>query len=271
MSTPVNMANVNALGSQFTQNIFKDVARKSFRTAGNLRRQIGKPATVTNAGGFNYRTTANPSAAKVPLGLPAGSNPRTGPAAPNQLPRSPQGLHRNYFYMQPAIGGAATPQAIGTGQKQLTTGQKALTPVPLSQNAVNRINQVITTPYNPPPRTFAMPESVSMTRNTAGPAYANVEGTPATPPDVSGSEGKASPVQFADVSTKSNAPYPTHVHPEGSSSMVLPRLTAAQPRPNQFTVGSRNIRGGGIAAMGSKLEEGLSTRPLRVPQPRKRV
>lgn len=60
--------------------------------------------------------------------------------------------------------------------------------------------------------------------------------------------------QFSDVSPKDNSPYPTHTHPAGSSSAVLPSLTASQPKPNTFTVGSRNAKPGGIAARGSQLE-----------------
>lgn len=83
------------------------------------------------------------------------------------------------------------------------------------------------------------------------------------------------PVKFSNVSPQSNAPYPTHVHPAGSSSAILPHLSATETgktgRPNEFTVGSRNIKGSGIAAMGSKLEEGLRTKPFPVPEPKRRV
>jgi hypothetical protein len=57
-----------------------------------------------------------------------------------------------------------------------------------------------------------------------------------------------------DASPKVNGPYPQHIHPEGSSIAPLPNLTAAQPKPNEFTVGSRNAKPGGLAARGSQLE-----------------
>lgn len=63
--------------------------------------------------------------------------------------------------------------------------------------------------------------------------------------------------QFADVSTKNNAPFPTHVHPAGSSNMTMPNASAAHSapgRPQTFTVGSRNSNPNGIAAAGSRLE-----------------
>ena len=60
--------------------------------------------------------------------------------------------------------------------------------------------------------------------------------------------------QFANVAPRDNSPYPTHQHPEGSSNLKLQNLTADQPRTNEFTVGSRNAKPGGIAARGSQLE-----------------
>ena len=77
-----------------------------------------------------------------------------------------------------------------------------------------------------------------------------------------------------DTSTKSNAPFPTHVNPEGASSQKLQRLSATETaktgRENEFTVGSRNpskvttnIRG--LAAKGSQLEASLNSRPFQTP------
>lgn len=60
--------------------------------------------------------------------------------------------------------------------------------------------------------------------------------------------------QFANVAPRDNSPHPTHQHPEGSSNLKLQNLTADQPRTNEFTVGSRNAKPGGIAARGSQLE-----------------
>lgn len=75
-------------------------------------------------------------------------------------------------------------------------------------------------------------------------------------------------------STGANHPYPTHVPPANSSTQILPTLSAAQSTPNTpntFTVGSRNIKGNGIAAMGSQLEAGLSARPIGLPPKKRRV
>lgn len=58
--------------------------------------------------------------------------------------------------------------------------------------------------------------------------------------------------------------FPQHTHPEGSSTTPLPHLTASQPRPNTFTVGSRNARPGGLAARGSQLESWAIQRQAEV-------
>ncbi|APC46299.1 hypothetical protein HWB05_gp037 [Streptomyces phage BRock] len=60
--------------------------------------------------------------------------------------------------------------------------------------------------------------------------------------------------RFADVRPRDNSPFPTHQHPQGSSNLKLGNLTAAQPKPNEFTVGSRANKPGGIASKGSQLE-----------------
>lgn len=64
--------------------------------------------------------------------------------------------------------------------------------------------------------------------------------TPSTP----------SPVAGALTSSQ----FSSHAHPAGSATTALPSLTASQPKPNTFTVGSRNAKPNGIAAKGSQLE-----------------
>lgn len=48
--------------------------------------------------------------------------------------------------------------------------------------------------------------------------------------------------------------FPEHQPPKGSSKKPLRKLTEAQPKPNTFTVGSRNAKPNGLAAKGSRLE-----------------
>jgi hypothetical protein len=45
-----------------------------------------------------------------------------------------------------------------------------------------------------------------------------------------------------------------HKHPKGSSKKPLKKLTESQPKPNEFTTGSRAAKPNGIAAKGSRLE-----------------
>jgi hypothetical protein len=81
---------------------------------------------------------------------------------------------------------------------------------------------------------------------------------------------KAPTVQ--QFSSPAKADYPLHVPPAGSSTQVLPHLTASQSqpgRPNTFTVGSRNAKAGGIAAMGSQLEAWAQSRQSEIRNQRK--
>lgn len=48
--------------------------------------------------------------------------------------------------------------------------------------------------------------------------------------------------------------FPEHVPPAGSSKKPLRKLTEKQPKPNEFTTGSRAARPNGLAAKGSRLE-----------------
>ena len=58
--------------------------------------------------------------------------------------------------------------------------------------------------------------------------------------------------------------FPQHVHPAGSSTAPLLNLTAAQPRPNTFTTGPRNVQPNGIAARGSQLEAWANQRQAEI-------
>lgn len=98
-----------------------------------------------------------------------------------------------------------------------------------------------------PQKPVARPQGSAIASFSSGPTPAKPAPKPVPQMGVTGT-------QFSDVSPKDNSPYPTHVHPQGSSNATLPSLTASQPKPNEFTVGSRNAKPGGIAARGSQLE-----------------
>lgn len=90
---------------------------------------------------------------------------------------------------------------------------------------------------------------------TIQPSGVNTPDAPLNHPHVPGPAPAASHgPQFANVTTRDNSPFPTHEHPEGSSNLRLNNLSDKQPAPNEFTVGSRANKPGGIASKGSQLE-----------------
>lgn len=299
MSTPVNLGAVNAMGSQFNTNVFEKVARRSLRTGTKLAKLAPKPVTpasnvitpttTVTAGtptknapgnylnrGTSVKTPGGIGSSPAPQAITTGkiATPYTAGATPSSntgpnFPALPPGRYR----------GIATPYQGGNRVIPMS-GNAALTnrvnPTPgfsdiSSDNPINR------TAFNQPSQT---PFKVNTIRTSSPPkpAYSSTVGEkPMIAPSPLPSGGKASPTvgtQFSDVSTKDNSPFPTHVHPEGSSNQILPNLSAAMSgpgRPNEFTVGSRNIKGGGIAAMGSQLEAGLMRSPIGLPAKKRRV
>lgn len=95
-----------------------------------------------------------------------------------------------------------------------------------------------------PQKPVAKPQGSATASFSSAPTPAKPAPKPAAP-SVTGPQFQA---------PKASGGYPQHVHPEGSSTAPLPNLTAAQPKPNTFTVGSRNAKPNGIAARGSQLE-----------------
>lgn len=95
-------------------------------------------------------------------------------------------------------------------------------------------------------------------RPTAGP-----QGSPVATFSHAGSGSTPTP-PAARSGSVTGPQFPVHSHPEGSSTTPLPNLTAAQPRPNTFTTGSRNARPNGIAARGSQLEAWAAGRQAEV-------
>lgn len=180
------------------------------------KRARALPGTQSGSGSTNFRPTS--TGAKVRPGLPAGSGSSTTYNV-TRVPR-PQGPPA-----KTAVSGNRAVAALPSGGQPTTTHAMAPKRPSLPGGAYNR---PALTSGSPAPRVFAM-----------GP-------TPG------GSVQKSS--QFANVTPKANDPYPTHQHPEGSSNLKLQNLTADQPRQNEFTVGSRNAKPGGIAARGSQLE-----------------
>jgi hypothetical protein len=302
MSTPVNTAAVNAMGGQFNTNVFKDVqhfavkqgrksqvrankaaaANKPATPVANIPQQLpnapigGLPANAVAAGRASRQAkaqgggfTPTVKTAPTPFGPPAPAAPVSGATVTaGRQARQQRAQQANTPPLSPQFSSA--PSQAPHHAIPAPAATRAAPGFSAPQASAPAINQAA-----PKPSTNPFQVNTMQTRNPPTPAYSN--SGPSTPaPSAMPTSGKTSPVnpQFSNVSTKDNSPFPTHVHPEGSSNQILPRLTAAQSspgKPNEFTVGSRSIKGGGIASMGSQLEAGLSARPLTLPQPRKRV
>lgn len=300
MSTPVNMGAVEAMGGQFKGNAFgslKELAGKQLHKsrrrdiavhnaqqqqyAQNLKQtqQAFKQhkAAQQKAAATAQRTaqkakqtyTAGVKSGRVAPG--AGAPPRTFAMAPSPQQKAQSNFQNQQFRnMQSQIN-----TAHGEALKEAATRAKTMqSQINFAHGeAIKEAARRAKAGNIPAAPTTTPAGKTVLARNPSKPEYSSGTNIPTPPPTATNPGGKAAPVgpQFADVTPKSNAPFPTHVHPEGSSTQILPHLTANQPKPNQFTVGSRNIKGGGIAAMGSQLEAGLSSRKFPLPEPRKRV
>jgi len=174
------------------------------------------PGQQSGSGATNFRTTS--SGPRQRAGLPAGSSGATTYNVTR--PARPHGPAP-----KTPLGGNRAIAALPAGGQPTTTHAMSPKRPALPGGAYNR---PALTSSAPAPRVFAMkPGGSSATQN---------------------------PSQFVNVTARDNSPYPTHQHPEGSSNLKLQSLSAAQPKPNDFTVGSRNAKPGGIAAKGSQLE-----------------
>lgn len=322
MSTPPNLGAINAMGGQFTSNVFEGVAKSSAKSSRKLRAQANRQSASNSAPRFHNAAptpqptaamgqqmaagraarqaraqagptpppTANTSPTPHASGVPA---PRTNPVAPGAVAagRQARQARAQAARTQPnAVPFSSAPSQAPQHLTQAPTGTRTAAPAshpapaaaPINRTAFNQpstnpfqVNQVNQTPAATPAPLPKPPVANPFQAPTGRVAPSPIIPTaPSNPARVNTINNPKPAVQHANVTPQSNAPFPTHVHPAGSSNQVLPNLTAAhsQPgKPNQFTVGSRNIKGGGIAAMGSQLEAGLSARPLTNPEKKRRV
>ena len=228
-ANPVNLGAVTAMGAQFKHNIFDKPTKAFLRLANAPRKQPGS-IQYGGSGTTNYRTTASKRTVSAPAGLPrAGGNP---PAAAGG------GQRRGPF--TPPGGGSG-----GRGGGGLPPGTPRIqaTSIRLDRDRTS----AGTTARPMGPNRTALP-SAARPALPGGARLALPAGSSGGAPKVQNS------AQFANVTTRDNSPFPTHQHPEGSSNLKLQNLSANQPRQNEFTVGSRNAKPGGIAAKGSQLE-----------------
>lgn len=216
-ANPHNQSAVAAMGNKFKDNVFGDVQT-------HLKKGLQKSLL----------------------------NDRRNARATVSTPGRTTGSTTNFRTTRPAPGSAVATNSRTYGFRPGPTGvgpstTRALPPGNVTQTTITRLDQ--TGAHAMSPVRSALP----------GGAYnrpALPSGHRGTTPIALGSGsrgGTVSPQQFANVTPRDNSPYPTHQHPEGSSHALLPTLTANQPAPNQFTVGSRRSTSG-VAAAGSRLE-----------------
>jgi len=259
-----NLHAIHVVGSQFTHNVF----------AGGAKKLQAKTAQAVKA---KQRASANPGQpTQFPRSM-SSAPPGTGPLSDDAVSA---GRARRQARAGVTTPTARTTQASGktpfsTPSRTQASGRVPFAPaMPTSRPTAHLSPQFSSaeTHTSPPANIFRSSEthaspkfsSISEVPNTptsapkpsTNPFQVNrIENSPA--PAVPSSPARSS-LQFSDVSSKDNSPFPTHNHPEGSSNAILPHLTASHSspgRPNEFTVGSRNVKGSGIGAMGSKLEQ----------------
>lgn len=276
MILPVNMENVSNMGAQFKTNVFERPARRAMIAGKRLANQKPTPAPtptgiVSGSHTTNFRTTT--AGPRQPAGaLPAGSPSKTPAAISSGVtgaPALPPGRSIATPYHQ-----GATPHSMVSAAPALPAGKY----------------RGIATPYTPPARVIPMSGNAALT-NRVNPTVAFSDQTSQSPVNRTAfNQPSAEPFKVNQISnptpaakpvappsqqfshSESAMSFPQHVPPAGSSTQVLPRLTAAQStpgRPNTFVVGSRNAKAGGIAAMGSQLEAWAQNRQAEIRASRK--
>jgi hypothetical protein len=292
-----NLHNIAALGGQFKTNIFEGTAKQlSNEAKSSVKRQISQTR--------HQRAAAAQQAANTPPAPPPTtmSGPASGPLPPNAAasgrarrqaramgvqsptarPTQASGKAPS-FAPQNRANTPASGRRMASGAKPFvaSTPIKAKGPAPVptfsSQFPAQQAKPAIPFPSH---MTHATPKfsnaqthtpTIGAPKPSINPFQVNTI-QPSAPAKPQAPKPPTHSLQFSDTSTKDNSPFPTHVHPEGSSNAILPHLSATETaktgRPNEFTVGSRNVRGSGIAAMGSKLEESLMSRPFQTPAKR---
>lgn len=261
-ATPHNQSAIDAMGAQFKTNIFdkapgkflgahksavKTAHRNAAVAAASRNSWANSAASLTSQGRKNFAQnqatavkTAQAAAKAHASAVKAGTAAPTPGSAPRTfaMPAGSQGVQQR---AQTATMTTQVNNAHSDAIKEAADRQKTMT----SQ------------------RNFAHGQAITEASKRAREAQ---KGSAATPtrasttslaPQSQGSSPGPAPAQssqFVDVSTRNNAPFPTHQHPQGSSNLKLQNLSAAQPKLNDFTVGSRANKPGGIASKGSQLE-----------------
>lgn len=212
---------------------------------------------------------ANPPARKAaaavkPTTAPSRTNTSTGPAFSNAPERHepvkavaiPQTSFSSQFTPQKAT---ASPQGSATATFSSGSTPSAPKPVSAPPAPVQRTpasttqTHVSGTTPNKSLRGNPVPSVHTEMQRRMGKPGMQLDVGPATP-TVSNQQFRSPHAEAQSRRNVGGGSFPQHEHPQGSSTAPLPKLTAAQPKPNTFTVGSRNAKPGGLAARGSQLE-----------------
>lgn len=263
-ATPHNQSAIDAMGAQFKTNIFdkapgkligahknavKTAQRQAATAAASRNAWANSAASLTAQGRKNFAqgqatamktaqsaAKAHASAVKTGKAAPTpGSAPRTF-----AMPAGPQGVQQR---AQTATMASQVNNAHNDALKEAADRSKTMTSQrnfahgDALKEASKRAKEAQKGSAPTPTRATSTSLAPRPSAATPGPAPASSQGS-----------------QFVNVATRDNSPFPTHQHPEGSSNLRLNTLSDKQPAPNEFTVGSRANKPGGIAARGSQLE-----------------
>lgn len=281
-ATPHNLGAIDAMGQQFKYNVFDkapgkllDVHKKNVMaakrqaamTAASRNAYAQSAQNVVNQGRKNFAQNQANMAKKAQAAQKAHATAvKKGTAAPSPgaqprvfaMPAGPQGVQQRVQQKAAATAQAqqAKAQASQVNNAHGEALKEAADRIKTMRSQVNFAHGEAHKENNR--RTKEAQKGAAPTPTKK--ASATVAPTPQLPGGPMQRAG-SSPVpkaaqgsQFVDVQARDNSPFPTHQHPEGSSNLKLGNLSANQPKPNDFTVGSRNVKPGGIAAKGSQLE-----------------
>ena len=277
-ATPHNLSAIDAMGQQFKYNIFDkapgkllDVHKKNViaakrqaaMTAASRNAYAQSAQNVVNQGRKNFAQNQATMAKKAQQAQKAhAAAVKKGTAAPAPgaqprvfaMPAGPQGVQQRTQQKTAAANQVKqVNNAHGEALKEAADRAKTMrSQVNFAHGEAHKENNRRTKEA----QKGSAPTPTRQSSATVAPSSGvpNLPGGPMQRAGSSPAPRAAQGSQFVNVQARDNSPFPTHEHPEGSSNLKLGNLSAAQPKPHDFTVGSRNVKPGGIAAKGSQLE-----------------
>lgn len=241
-----HMDAINNLGGQFTHNVFAGAQKRFNNASKNLADEHNHQVKTTQANRNKFAASAAQGIKQGRTAFVKGQQ-QQAKAAAKAAKAQAAGIKSGR--VAPAPG--APPRVFAMGGRPTQFKQ------PTSGGTVNTPKVASMTPaFSSPTPTHTPVKPISLTSATFSSQLApqKAQGSPQGTATASFSHGSSpsSPSPVAGPLTSSQ--FSSHTHPSGSATAPLKNLTAAQPKPNTFTTGSRNAKPGGIAAKGSQLE-----------------